>query len=281
MCLLYHPARQLVRLVRLRSAPFSLHTTPQISWGWYKSQVRWLLHPSPPSFPQRPQACVSHLFAMSPFIAQGDVQYGYELVSTALIAMPHLTVIATCISTAYPEAILFVRLPVVGRPPVLGRGAYQPLLRWFNADTLGLLRGKCSSTLQAIKIGSTAICKSLLKQLGRLKGDALTLGAFPSKRVYCSDSRGHGVGDYSSQEEALGASLNAADGLNALYCPTRRTHGGAAVGTAGGMPNESEAALMTKDTAQRDLHHHDRRELDPDPRLGAGWRANPYDFLID
>ncbi|KAF8218350.1 glycoside hydrolase family 5 protein [Mycena galopus ATCC 62051] len=266
---------------------------------------------------------------------------------------PHFTAFATRIRAAHPEAILFVQPPVFGMPPTLeddvlaGRGAYSghyydglTLItrhwNWFNADALGLLRGKYSSTLQAVKIGSTAIRKSLQEQLGLLKGDALTLGAFPtiigeigtpfdmdSKRAYYGDSRGRGVGDYSSQEKALDASLNAADGPNALnytvwtYCPDS-THAWGdgwnmedlslwsaddmslgfstpsrsplyAIGTAGGVPNESEAGLMKKGapfgvtstvmTAANSTLT--LASATVDPRVGAGWRANPYDFLTD
>ncbi|KAJ7231259.1 glycoside hydrolase family 5 protein [Mycena haematopus] len=223
---------------------------------------------------------------------------------------PHFTAFASRIRSAHPEAILFVQPPVFGRPPTLeddvlaGRGAYSghyydglTLItrhwNWFNADALGLLRGKYSSTLQAVKIGATAIRKSLQEQLGLLKGDALTLGSFPtiigeigtpfdmdSKRAYYGDSRGRGIGDYSAQEKALDASLNAADGPNALnytvwtYCPDSSHAWGDgwnmedlslwsaddmstpqsplyAIGRSDStatavMPNESEAGLMKK-----------------------------------
>ncbi|KAF8218331.1 hypothetical protein K438DRAFT_1747512 [Mycena galopus ATCC 62051] len=154
--------------------------------------------------------------------------------------MPHFTAIAARISAAHPEAILLCRRPYLAAPDSRRRRAprrrcARPCTlitrHWnrFNADALGLLRGKYSSTLQAVKIGSTAIRKSLQEQLGLPKGDTLTLGAFPtiigeietpfdmdSKRAYCGDSRGRGVGDYSAQEKALDANLNAADGPNAL-----------------------------------------------------------------
>jgi len=109
---------------------------------------------------------------------------------------------------------------------------------WFNADALGLLRGKYSSTLPAVKIGESAIRKSLQEQLGMLKDDAPILGPYPTiigeigipydmdgKKSYGWTDNGKYKGDYSSQQKALDASLNAADGPNALsyaiwnYCP--------------------------------------------------------------
>ncbi|KAK7048020.1 glycoside hydrolase family 5 protein [Favolaschia claudopus] len=261
---------------------------------------------------------------------------------------PHFTAFATRIRFAHPESILFVQPPVFARPPTLeddvlaGRGAYSghyydglTLItrhwNWFNADALGLLRGKYSSTLQAVKIGTGAIRKSLQEQLGILKGDANILGAFPTvigeigtpfdmdgKRSYYGDSKGRGVGDYSAQEKALDASLNAADGPNALnytvwtYCPDS-THewgdgwnmedlslwspddmttpqsslygikpGGSMATTA--LPNESEAGLMKKG-APFGVSSSANSLATITPRLtgldAAGWRSNPYDFLTD
>ncbi|EGN96345.1 glycoside hydrolase family 5 protein [Serpula lacrymans var. lacrymans S7.3] len=161
------------------------------------------------------------------------------------------------IRKAHPEAILFVQPPVFARPPPVneellrGRCCYSTHYydgltlitrhwNWFNADALGLLRGKYSSTLQAVKIGEGAIRKSLQEQLGILKSDALDLGAgnYPTiigeigtpfdmdaKRAYGYTNNGRYKGDFSSQEKALDASMNAADGPNVLnwtlwtYCP--------------------------------------------------------------
>ncbi|KAF7368981.1 Glycoside hydrolase family 5 protein [Mycena venus] len=245
---------------------------------------------------------------------------------------PHFTAFASRIRSAHPEAILFVQPPVFARPPTLepdvlaGRGAYSghyydglTLItrhwNWFNADALGLLRGKYSSTLQAVKIGASAIRKSLQEQLGMLKGDALTLGAFPTiigeigtpfdmdaKRAYYGDNKGRGVGDYSAQEKALDASLNAADGPNALnytvwtYCPDSSHAWGdgwnmedlsLCMATAA-MPNESEAGLMKKgapfgitSTVMTAANSTVSLAATASGIEGAGWRANPYDFLTD
>lgn len=52
---------------------------------------------------------------------------------------------------------------------------------WFNADALGLLRGKYTTVLQAVKVGEPAIRRSLQEQLGMLKDDCLSiLGEYPS-----------------------------------------------------------------------------------------------------
>ncbi|KAI5828833.1 glycoside hydrolase family 5 protein [Schizophyllum commune Tattone D] len=169
---------------------------------------------------------------------------------------PHFEAFAARIRQSQPEAILFIEPPVFAEPPEIGedvlkgRAAYSAHYydgltlvtrhwNWFNADALGLLRGKYSNTLQAVKIGERAIRKSLRDQLGMLKADALTLGAaYPTligeigtpfdmdnKRAYGWTDNGKYRGDYSRQERALDASLNAADGSNGLnftiwtYCP--------------------------------------------------------------
>jgi hypothetical protein len=96
--------------------------------------------------------------------------------------------------------------------------------------------------LQAVKIGEYAIRKSLQEQLGMLKEDSLIISsgshAYPTiigefgtpfdmdgKRSYGWTDNGKYLGDYSNQQKALDASLNAADGPNVLnwtvwtYCP--------------------------------------------------------------
>ncbi|KAG6885359.1 hypothetical protein C0993_002689 [Termitomyces sp. T159_Od127] len=160
---------------------------------------------------------------------------------------PHFLRYAARIRRAHPEAILFVQPPVFAPPPKLdgddvlrGRAAYSPHYydgltlitrhwNWFNADALGLLRGRYSNTLQAVKIGESAIRKSLQEQLGMLKNDAAILGSYPTiigeigtpfdmdkKRSYGWTDKGRYKGDYSRQEKALDASLNGGDGSNGL-----------------------------------------------------------------
>ncbi|KAG5650300.1 hypothetical protein H0H81_012695 [Sphagnurus paluster] len=169
---------------------------------------------------------------------------------------PHFIAYTNRIRRAHPEAIMFVQPPVFAQPPKLdnetvlkGRCAYSAHYydgltlitrhwNWFNADALGLLRGKYSNTLQAVKIGEGAIRRSLQEQLGILKADAEILGDYPTvigeigipfdmdgKRSYGWTDGGKHLGDYSRQEKALDASLNGGDGPNALnwtiwtYCP--------------------------------------------------------------
>ncbi|KAJ7083703.1 glycoside hydrolase family 5 protein [Mycena belliarum] len=260
---------------------------------------------------------------------------------------PHFVAFAQRIRAAHPEAILFVQPPVFARPPTIeadvlaGRGAYSghyydglTLItrhwNWFNADALGLLRGNYRSTLQAVKIGGPAIRKSLQEQLGMLKGDALTLGPFPTiigeigtpfdmddKRSYYGDKHGRGVGDYSQQEKALDASLNGADGPNAInwtvwtYCtdsthewgdgwnmedlslwsaddmrtPTGALYGLADDSMATAAAYGSESRLMKRSQGvAASVVPVARSELSLPSRAGAevaGWRANPYDFLTD
>ncbi|KAF9233791.1 hypothetical protein BU15DRAFT_79771 [Melanogaster broomeanus] len=94
---------------------------------------------------------------------------------------------------------------------------------WFNADALGLLRGQYSSPIFAVKVGESAIRTSLQSQLGVLKADAeipTMIGEIgtpfdmDSEKAY--DPSNKSYGDYSNQERALDASLNAADGPNRL-----------------------------------------------------------------
>ncbi|KAI0695096.1 glycoside hydrolase [Cerioporus squamosus] len=168
---------------------------------------------------------------------------------------PHFQAFATRIRESHPEAILFVAPPVFVPPPQLderylkGRCClsthyYDGLTlltrhwNWFNADALGIIRGKYSSNLPAVKIGEKAIRKSLQEQLGYLKDDAKILGAYPTiigeigipydmdgKKAYGYTDDGKYKGDFSSQQKALDASMNASDGPNVLnytiwnYCP--------------------------------------------------------------
>lgn len=154
------------------------------------------------------------------------------------------------IRATHPLAIIFVQPPVFAPPPPMsedelqGRCVYSPHYydgltlisrhwNWFNADALGLLRGKYRGTLGAVKIGDAAIRKSLRQQIGYLLNDVTLLGdgvcgKYPTligeigtpfdmdgKRSYGYSDAGKHLGDYSSQEKALDASLNACDGERA------------------------------------------------------------------
>ncbi|THH26751.1 hypothetical protein EUX98_g7434 [Antrodiella citrinella] len=159
---------------------------------------------------------------------------------------PHWQAFAARIRHSQPEAILFVAPPVFAQPPPIdesdlkGRGClsthyYDGLTlitrhwHWFNADALGLLRGKYSSNFPAVKFGERAIRQSIQEQLGVLKDDAKILGAYPTiigeigipydmddKKSYGWTDNGKHKGDYTNQQKAMDASLNAADGPNSL-----------------------------------------------------------------
>ncbi|KAG9317964.1 glycoside hydrolase family 5 protein [Chiua virens] len=181
--------------------------------------------------------------------------------------LPHLTDYITRIRAAHPSAIAFVQAPSLAIPPrvpeslLKGRGCHSThyydgltlvTRRWqfFNADTLGIIRGEYISPILAARLGEWAIRTSFQTQLAALKSDSAQLG-FPAafvdeqpkprrcyptmvgeigtpmdmddKKAYDSTSNGHGI--YSNQERALDASLNATDGPNVLnytlwtYCP--------------------------------------------------------------
>lgn len=168
--------------------------------------------------------------------------------------LPQYTLYLKAIRAHHPQAIAFVQPPVFAQPPPIpeellqGRACYSTHYydgltlvtrhwNWFNADALGLIRGKYSTQLQALRIGERAIRNSLQTQLGYLKADATQLGALPptgparyptiigeigtpfdmdAKRSYGYTDGGKYKGDYSRQERALDASLNAADGENCL-----------------------------------------------------------------
>ncbi|KAG6330283.1 hypothetical protein ID866_8806, partial [Astraeus odoratus] len=175
----------------------------------------------------------------------------------------------SAIRAVHPRAILFIQAPVFAIPPPVpetllrGRACAAPHYydgltlvtrhwNWFNADALGVIRGKYSNPAFAVRIGEKAIRSCFRSQLGLLKADALQLGpsldaaaspelvvrspesSQPTLRARyptiigeigtpfdmdnkvsydCTSSR---YGDYGPQERALDASLSAADGTNAL-----------------------------------------------------------------
>ena len=190
---------------------------------------------------------------------------------------PHFIEYATRIRQIHPLAILFVQPPVFAPPPPLpestlqGRCAYAPHYydgltlvtrhwNWFNADALGLIRGKygfgLGSTLKAVKIGESAIRKSLQEQLGYFKDDVGLISAcadhdedededetensntlphpplvpkYPtllgeigtpfdmdSKKSYGYTDNGKYKYDYTSQTKSLDANMNGCDGKNGL-----------------------------------------------------------------
>ncbi|KAI0277438.1 glycoside hydrolase superfamily [Russula aff. rugulosa BPL654] len=160
---------------------------------------------------------------------------------------PHWQAWARRIRKAHPESIHFP--PPLPAEDLAGRCAYSAHYydgltlvtrhwNWFNADALGLLRGKYRNKLQALRVGEGAIRRSLQAQLKVLKEDAPILGSYPTmigeigipfdmdgRKAYGWTNGGRYRGDYSSQQRALDASLNATDGPNSLnytvwtYCP--------------------------------------------------------------
>ncbi|KDQ59827.1 glycoside hydrolase family 5 protein [Jaapia argillacea MUCL 33604] len=163
---------------------------------------------------------------------------------------PHVLSYLSRIRLSHPESIMFLQPPVFVQPPNMeeqelkGRCCYSTHYydgltlitrhwNWFNADALGVLRGRYKSPIQAVKIGEAAIRKSLREQLAELASDASIISsthAYPtiigeigipfdmdSKRSYGWTDDGAHLGDYTRQEKALDASLNGADvggGLN-------------------------------------------------------------------
>lgn len=159
----------------------------------------------------------------------------------------HWIAFAEMVRRHHPEAIHFVQPPVFHKPPELpkemlaNRACLSPHFydgltlitkhwNWFNADAVGLLRGHYRAVVQALKVGEGAIRRSIHDQLGILRADTFErLGQYPTligeigipydmdqRKAYGFVDGGKGEGDYSAQQKALDASLNATDGSNAL-----------------------------------------------------------------
>lgn len=210
--------------------------------GWKLGQCIWALHGvwDPPT----------GLFLRPDYFARPAADPTRPALFLADYWRPHWRRYVAAIREHHPEHIPFVQPPVFQPPPPLedtdlqGRGCFSPHYydgltlmtrhwNWFNADALGVLRGKYSSPIFAVKVGEKAIRQSLREQLGVIKNDCLSImGPYPTlmgeigvpmdmdhKRAYGmdpSDSNGKGKGDYSQQTKALDASLNAADGVNGI-----------------------------------------------------------------
>jgi hypothetical protein len=164
---------------------------------------------------------------------------------------------ASSVRTHHPDAVHFMNTTVFKPLPPLpesflsGRACSTPHFydgltlmtkhwNWFNADALGILRGKYWSIVQGLRVGEAAIRKVIQEQLGVLKEDTRTsIGKYPTMMgeigcPYDQDGRaaygfadgGKGKGDYSAQLKSWDASMNASDGPNSLnytlwnYTPT-------------------------------------------------------------
>lgn len=210
-------------------------------WGWKRDVSKWPLGTC--IWAQHGVWDVETGFILRPHYFATHPETGDEVEFLLDFWKPHWLAYAARVRRAHPEAIVLVQPPVFAPPPrfeeseLQGRCIYSPHYydgltlitrhwNWFNADALGLLRGKYSSTLQAVKIGESAIRKSLHEQLGYLRDDvpALGNGDYPtligeigtpfdmdSKRSYGWTDGGKHRGDYSAQEKALDASISACD----------------------------------------------------------------------
>lgn len=222
-------------------------------WGW-KRDPQWELGGCPWALHGAWDVDTGEVLVPDYFLSKPG-EAGQPLHYIADYWRPHWYAWAARIRRAHKHAIHFVAPPVFEQPPPLdedalaGRACYSTHYydgltlitrhwNWFNADALGVLRGRYKSPALAVKIGESAIRKSIQEQLGELKSDADILGAYPtiigeigipfdmdSKRAYGYTDGGKYKGDYSSQVRALDASMNASDGPNALnytiwtYCP--------------------------------------------------------------
>ena len=229
-------------------------------WGWKRDTTKWPLGTC--IWAQHGVWDIETGYIIRPDYFKYHPLTGQEVDFISDYWKPHFVAYTQRIRSAHPEAIIFVQPPVFARPPkfeeddncLQGRCAYSAHYydgltlvtrhwNWFNADALGLLRGKYSSPLQAVKVGSGAIRKSLQEQLALLQSDADILGPYPTiigeigtpfdmdgKKSYGWTDKGKFKGDYRNQEKALDASLNGCDGPNGLnytiwtFCPDDHSH---------------------------------------------------------
>lgn len=152
---------------------------------------------------------------------------------------------AKMVRSVHPRAVHFIHPPVFEVPPPLSadpecsaamsdRAAFSAHFydgltlitkhwNWYNADALGLIRGKYSSLPFALRFGEKAVRKCMRDQLGYLRQDTFdSIGKFPTMMgeigiPYDLDKgKGYKTGNYDAQSHAMDASMNACDGENLM-----------------------------------------------------------------
>lgn len=167
-------------------------------WGWKRDVTKWPLGTC--IWAQHGVWDIESGFVLRPDYFKYHPATGIEVGFMTDFWLPHFKAYSERLRKAHPTAILFVQPPVFALPPSVdeeilkGRCAYTghyydglTLItkhwNWFNADSLGVLRGKYKSPLQAVKFGERAIRKSIMEQIKMLKADAKLITAPP-----CSSS---------------------------------------------------------------------------------------------
>jgi len=141
---------------------------------------------------------------------------------------PHFVKYAKRVKRVHEGAIMFVQPPVFAVPPkfngvgdeeegdnegeedegqaiLSNRAVYAPHYydgltlitrhwNWFNADALGVLRGKYSSPLSAVKIGESAIRRSLREQMAYLQADVPGSFVYPDPTAAAASAAEGGDG---------------------------------------------------------------------------------------
>ena len=179
-----------------------------LKWGWTRDISKWKL-----------DTCIWAMHGVwdidTGFVLRPDyfkyrpINDGHEMVEVSFLSdywKPHWLAYSMHIRTLHPEAIVFIQPPVFAPPPSFtenelnGRCAYTPHYydgltlvskhwNWFNADALGLLRGRYKGKLQAVKIGEWAIRRSLRQQIGYLLDDVGVLGDKATETAAGSNTR--------------------------------------------------------------------------------------------